>query len=88
MILHIIQSNSPALLEQCLNAANHEDIILLIENAVYLGQKTPAFKQQYYVLAADLLARGLVIDNPDKIIDDKGFVDLVCNTEKSITWYP
>lgn len=87
MILHIVQTSSRDILQQCLKAASKDDVLLFIENAVFLEPQTHNIKHTCFFLEADIAARGITVNNPAQIINDSGFVELVCKTTKSVTWY-
>lgn len=87
MILHIISSNSPQTLNQCLQMAADNDILLFIENGVYLHKQTTNPVQSCFYLEADIRARGIQGISPAHLINDAGFVQLVCDTDKSVSWY-
>jgi sulfur relay protein TusB/DsrH len=88
MILHIISSNSIKALQQCLQMAADNDVLLFIENGVYLHDaNTSEIKQTCFYLHADIAARGIEHNTTTQLVDDAGFVDLVCSTDKSVSWY-
>lgn len=88
MILHIISINSTQTLQQCLQMAADNDILLFIENGIYLCNTNNAeIKQTCFYLHADIAARGIEHNNTIQLVDDAGFVELVCRTDKSVSWY-
>lgn len=87
MILHIISSNSPQILNQCLQMAADNDILLFIESGVYLHKYPATIVQTCFYLEADISARGIQQVPPTQLVDDAGFVQLVCDTDKSVSWY-
>lgn len=87
MILHIVQTSSRDILEQCLKTVSTNDVLLFIENAVFLEPQTRNIKHTCFFLEADIAARGVTVNNPAQVINDSGFVELVCKTTKSVTWY-
>ena len=83
-------------LKRCLSALSEGDALLLIEDGVLAS--LPAHAAHYdqvnanitfYVLQADLSARGLndMKDNRFTVLDDSGFVDLACEHDKVVSWY-
>lgn len=87
MILHIISSHSPQTLNQCLQMAADNDILLFIENGVYLHKHPANIVQSCFYLEADISARGIQDISQAQLVDDAGFVQLVCDTDKSVSWY-
>lgn len=96
--LHTLNASSrenPALLDRLLRCASTGDSVLLIENGVYCitdPQAMQAFHAaglRLYTLQADIDARGLqAINNKNAtIVDDNGFVALVCEHHKTVSWF-
>ncbi len=99
-MLHIVnkspfEKNS---LDTCLRLSLDGSKILLIEDGVYAALKgsnvamniaTQMQRKSFYVLGADLKARGI---KPDKlldgfeIVDYKGFVELAASVSKTQSW--
>lgn len=98
MILHIV-SKSPfesTALNRCLNLMTKDDGLLLIEDGVLLlsnptviAELNTVAKQKLYLLETDLTTRNLKVpaDYPGRLIDYGGFVDLICQYEKSLSWF-
>lgn len=76
MILHLVTGNSFTT-EFC----GPEDKVLLIQDGVYLTLNRATF-----ALGADLKARGVTAKTDQVVIDYDGFVDLVAESEKVVTW--
>ncbi len=81
-----------------LQSVAENDVVLLLENAVYAASSNSSYAKQFqplinrkklYVLMPDVSARGL----QDKLlqgvttIDYRGFVDLVCEHEQVCPWH-
>lgn len=87
------------LLQRCLRLAQPGSAIVLIEDAVYAAVegtvsadllRDASTRFAIYALSPDLMARGLagktLIDGI-MAIDDAGFVELVVEHERVISWY-
>lgn len=97
--LHIVSCSphSGTALQDCLQATGNRDAILLIENGVY-ALAGPATKTSLehatelgvnlLALEPDLLARGLSVPDgfPAQLVDYSGFVALVTEHLRSVTW--
>ena len=97
-ILHTINqspSNSSAW-RNMLCLINKNDSLILIEDACYACVQESSIQQlnalveqhsvRVYVLESDHTARGLPSHAPWREVDYQGFVSLVANTEKTISW--
>jgi tRNA 2-thiouridine synthesizing protein B len=97
-ILHIINqspSNSSTW-RNMLRLINKHDSLILIEDACYACvqessiQQLNALIEQHsigiYVLESDHTARGLPNHTPWKEVNYQGFVSLVADTDKTISW--
>lgn len=97
MILHIVTKNAPHdSFHRAINSASYHDSILLMGDGVYasgmenaLSELMGSTAKAVYALAPDCEARGMLKRLPANIIaaSDEDFVDLVCEHDKSITWY-
>lgn len=95
--LHIVNKTAErgTALADCLRCASEEDAILLIEDAVYLARDTNANRRFWkdcrmniHVLDNDCRARGLTALNPAiNVLPDAGFVQLVCDHNKAVSWF-
>jgi len=91
--LHIIsKSLANADVQLALRAAQKEDAIILINDAVYaLANKTPIdTKASIFALSPDLTARGLSVGTlPPRVapVDYTGFVKLSENHQPIVSWY-
>ncbi|MDN3639724.1 sulfurtransferase complex subunit TusB [Simiduia curdlanivorans] len=91
--LHIIsKSLANADIQIALRAAQKEDAIILINDAVYaFANKTPIdTKASVFALAPDLIARGLNVDKLPSLvalIDYAGFVELSESHQPIVSWY-
>ena len=93
MILHIINQSPTAsdTLGLCLSVADKNTGILLIEDGVYANQ-TMIFDSAtkkgvtFYLLKADMQARGIQPVPELNVVDYEGFVDLVCQYQATQTW--
>ncbi|MGM0634396.1 MAG: sulfurtransferase complex subunit TusB [Pseudomonadota bacterium] len=97
--LHIVnkpQSRGQAL-RSCLRLLQPGDALLLIEDGVYactdtgenrlLWQNLPV-EVGCHVLRPDLDARGIALPLPAfSLVDDDGFVALVCEHDKTLSWF-
>jgi len=98
-MLHIIKKSpyETNALNNSINYLAENDIVLLIEDAVYTVKKGGKFEDiikgvlqnnEVYCLDADIKARGIsegeIVDNI-KLIDYKGFVEKVCE-HNPVTW--
>jgi len=84
MILHTI--NKPSALSLCEHLIRDEDLVVLIEEGVYLaGRKLPG---QVSVIGSDMTARG-VGDMAKEIerIDYADFVALCASADKICNWF-
>jgi tRNA 2-thiouridine synthesizing protein B len=83
-------------LKSCLNHANSDDAILLIEDGVYGALSGTEFSlltskcdTDIYCLKGDLAARGIDADKVSdgvKVVDYDGFVDLVVQNDAVNSW--
>ncbi len=84
-------------LETCLKMATSGSTVLLIEDGVYAALKDSSVAETIAqamgtvtiaALAPDLAARGVADKVMDgiKLVDYSGFVDLVCETDKTTAW--
>lgn len=100
--LHIINKSltDRHLYQNCIEAAQEADAILLIESGVYSildndFSMLSALNIPIYALQVDLTARGLEskiktsIDEKPRvtIINDNAFVDLCCQYKRTISWF-
>lgn len=91
--LHTLNTgpSDSATLAHCLSALSDKDVLLLIENGVYLT--LPAHRHKLpdtvkvHALAVDLEARG--IQAPDKVIaiTDPEFVNLTLSCKRVVSWF-
>lgn len=94
MILHIV-ATSPFCtdaLQRCLQLATTEDAILLIEDAVLALHGSSDFfatspTQALFALEPDCLARAMTPSARFTKVNYEGFVDLVAQYDKSVSWY-
>lgn len=95
MILHIVNKSpyqSQGLI-QSLQTLADKDSIILIEDGVYsltnpAGLENLPGSKRLYALHDDCVARGIKVDaNSATAVDYSGFVDLVANHEKSVSWF-
>lgn len=84
--------NKPTNLELALSQINSDDALVLFEDAVILATRTGSEQlsklvesQQVYVLAEDILARGLQAQNAFISIDYPKLVELSLKFEKSVS---
>lgn len=90
--LHILNKSSlkhDATID-CLRSVDKGDAILLIEDGVYLSQRSHIAKRaiSIYALQHDLHMRGLSpMQGRIQIVDDAGFVDLCGRFDKTISWF-
>jgi len=96
MILHTV-SESPFnhfSLQHCLERLSDDDILLLINDAVIIGQSTTPYQQalltlhkqgRLFLLEADLKSRGLDT-SIGKVIDYNRFVELAVQCKSQIAW--
>ena len=85
MILHTI--NKPDGLLGCMELIEDTDLVLLIEDGVYLANdRIPG---AVHALRTDVLARGFKILERQqiKLIDYKEFVELTCRADKICAWF-
>jgi tRNA 2-thiouridine synthesizing protein B len=96
--LHTLNASSRehrALFERLLRCASAGDSVLLIENGVYSLTEATFLSAlsdaglTLYVLQADIAARGLqqYINTDVTMVDDAGFVALVCEHRKTVSWF-
>lgn len=93
-MLHIYRdSHYPSSnLERCLCQMGKEDVLLLIEDGVYLTQysilalKKLAEQNQVFILIDDTDARGLHIKAPYQSADMAKWISLSTEHDKSLTW--
>ena len=85
MILHTI--NKPEKLLSCIELIENSDLVLLMEDGVYLANDP--IPGVVHALRADVVARGFKILEEQKIelIDYKEFVELTCRAEKVCAWF-
>ncbi len=89
-------TRSPVL-KSCLRLLQAGDCLLLLEDGVYEARDYPDRDSVWadlpagvtvYVLEPDLAARGLAMtDNRMTCVDDAGFVQLVCDCERTVSWF-
>lgn len=79
-------------LQRCLRRIGTSDVLLLIEDGVYLSQ-TPiaalnklAQQGQVFILVDDVAARGLNVDEVYRRADMAKWVKLSVEHDKSLTW--
>ena len=84
MILHTI--NKPSALALCEHLIADDDLVILIEEGVYLASGT--LPGRCYALEMDVLARGLAdsISNT-RLIDYDTFVELSTEAAKVCAWF-
>lgn len=97
MILHILTQNTPHdSFHRAINSADYHDSILLMGDGIYAAGMEDALSalmnspaKAVYALTPDCETRGMLEKLPENIIaaSDEDFVDLVCEHNKSITWY-
>ncbi len=90
-MLHIIKTVSA--LEDALALYSEQDVILLIEDAVYAANpQHQAFSQikhsKVCVLESDIQARGMAnrVSPSVTVVNYSGFVALTATYDKSLTW--
>ena len=85
MILHTI--NKPEKLLSCTELIEDSDLVLLMEDGVYLANDL--IPGVVHALRTDVLARGFRILEKQKIklIDFKEFVELTCRADKICAWF-
>jgi tRNA 2-thiouridine synthesizing protein B len=94
-VLHLIFNSisDQDALNRCIELAQQDDEILLLENGVYCAQHPKGIQQltnanvQTYVLSSDAQSRGIAIAAPFTAIDQTTFVQLTVKHQKSISWY-
>ena len=78
-------------LESCLRVASSGDCVLLIEDGVYQAAKLAVHSQvpnlHLYALIDDVTARGINLPEAITPIDYAQFVDLVCQQQRSVSWF-
>ena len=86
MTLHIISQNNPQVLANCLCTTAKGDVIILINDGVYIlaTQKKFASDSTIYALNEDAKARGFSFKNT---LSYKEFVQLSCQHTPIQTWY-
>ncbi len=83
--------------ESCLGYAQAGSAVLLIEDGVYAAMKGTVMEQKlkaaqgvkFYVLSADMKARGITDDrmiDGVETVDYAGFVDLAAEHDKVVSW--
>jgi tRNA 2-thiouridine synthesizing protein B len=84
MILHTV--NKTSALAKCQNLMAADDIMLLIEDGVYLALQGV---NKGFALKADVEARGIADRMPEgiRIIDYAGFVNLTAEADKVCAWF-
>ena len=85
MILHTI--NKPEKLLSCIKLIEDSDLVLLMEDGVYLANDP--IPGVAHALRTDVLARGFKIleKQKTKLIDYKEFVELTCQADKICAWF-
>ena len=85
MILHTI--NKPEKLLSCIELIENSDLVLLMEDGVYLANDY--IPGTIHALRTDVIARGFKIleEQKIKLIDYKEFVELTCRAEKVCAWF-
>jgi sulfur relay protein TusB/DsrH len=79
-------------LQRCLYQMSSSDVLLLIEDGVYLSQnpiaplKKRAQQGQVFILVDDVVARGLSVDALYQRADMAKWVSLSVEHDKSLTW--
>lgn len=87
--LHIINTANINTTIQAARAILAGDSVLLVEDGVYLSQQPlpDSFRQaSCFALVADVQARGLALPSNIVGIDYVKWVQLVADTNKSVTW--
>ena len=91
-ILHLL--NKPVLTHDasvdCFRSINKGDGLVLIEDGVYLTQRSAVARKNIaiYALQHDLHVRGLSpLQSHIRIIDDAEFVELCTQYDKTISWF-
>lgn len=89
-------TRSPVL-KSCLRLLQAGDSLLLLEDGVYEARDYPGRDAAWsdlppdvtvYVLEPDLAARGLEPPTDNiTCVDDAGFVQLVCDCERTVSWF-
>lgn len=99
-LLHIVNKShfDHNALRACLRLIKRGSGILLIEDAVYAAQKSPAIdatlagtmvENSVYALVPDLHARGIPCDkvlHEVTVVDYAGFVDLAVEYDNTVSW--
>ncbi|MCC7516123.1 MAG: sulfurtransferase complex subunit TusB [Pseudomonadales bacterium] len=95
--LHTLNTSArehPDLFARLLRCTSHGDALLLLENGVYNLSDTDfltrvqAVEISLYALNPDIQARGLAtLPHHAHIISDANFVTLVCQHEKTVSWF-
>ncbi|MBT4491983.1 MAG: sulfurtransferase complex subunit TusB [Gammaproteobacteria bacterium] len=84
MILHTV--NKPAAWNKCEGLIDTSDVVLLLEDGVYLALESDT---QCFAISADIDARGLrgkIKDNVS-LIDYDQFVELTLRADKVCAWF-
>ena len=85
MILHTI--NKPSALSLCRHLISNEDLVVLLEEGVYLGEESLPGK--VHAIMADLVARGMDSKLAPEItrINYSDFVALATEADKVCSWF-
>ncbi|MCF6764934.1 sulfurtransferase complex subunit TusB [Thiotrichales bacterium 19S3-7] len=95
MILHKLNSTSQKALDDLESLINHNDALILIEDAIYLPYLYPNLLEPFkshpiYIIESDVHARGMtqtLAQNNFELINYDQFVELCCQYEKSLSWF-
>ena len=84
MILHTL--NKTSALAKCSNLIAEDDLMLLMEDGVYLALQGV---DEGFALKADVEARGIADRMPEgiRVIDYDGFVSLTAEADKVCAWF-
>lgn len=87
--LHLLNSTERSKLERCLTHYQSGDVILLINDAVYLkfAPTHNATQLRCYAIADDAKARGITLPEFVQAASYDDFVALSIECDKSISWY-
>lgn len=92
--LHTVNKSpySDASLQRCLDLANENDRVLLIEDGVYgataaIQAAAQERKLHLCALEDDLRARGMAISDGIEAVSYAGFVDLAAAADSVVSWY-
>jgi sulfur relay protein TusB/DsrH len=87
MILHTINNSSA--LDKCLGLIARDDVVVLLEDGVYIAMKSDRISANVYVIEADAKARGINqrLEPAATQIDYNQFVELSTQADKICSWF-